>query len=32
MTHTAAGHLDEKCLMSVGYDGASNQRRGGSMG
>jgi hypothetical protein len=27
MTDIAEGHLDEKCLMSVGYDRASNQRR-----
>jgi hypothetical protein len=28
MTDTAEGHLDEKSLISVGYDRASNQRRG----
>ena len=27
-TDTAEGHLEEKCLISVGYDRASNQRRG----
>jgi hypothetical protein len=27
MTDTAEGHLDEKSLISVGYDRASNQRR-----
>jgi hypothetical protein len=26
MTDTAEGNLDEKCLMSVSYDGASSQR------
>jgi hypothetical protein len=25
MTDTADGNLEEKCLMSVSYDGASNQ-------
>jgi hypothetical protein len=25
---TGEGNLDEKCLMSVSYDGASNQRSG----
>jgi Protein of unknown function (DUF2934) len=28
MTDTAEGNLDEKCLMSVSYDGASSQRSG----
>jgi hypothetical protein len=28
MTDTAEGNLDEKCLMSVSYDGASNQGGG----
>ncbi len=28
MTDTAEGHLDEKSLISVGYDRASNQRGG----
>jgi hypothetical protein len=28
MTDTAEGNLDEKCLMSVSYDGASSQRTG----
>jgi hypothetical protein len=27
MTDTAQGNLDEKCLMSVSHDGASNQRQ-----
>ena len=27
-TDTAEGHLDEKSLIFVGYDRASNQRRG----
>ncbi len=28
MTDAAEGNLDEKCLMSVSYDGASSQRSG----
>jgi hypothetical protein len=28
VTDTAEGNLDEKCLMSVSYDGASSQRSG----
>jgi hypothetical protein len=28
MTDTAEGYLDEKCLMSVSYDGVSSRRSG----